>query len=278
MNRVLGWFSPSTSPTSHEAELGAPPPSPLKRPSGKLERSASTPPKAMSSPDSSNEAESNALGLSVDPLLNTPSEEVSPVNDSSSSLGRPTPKLKKQLSITSSRQRNTPTTQHTFLQRLSSFARRDKSNKANIQPTISPLTQQQHPADRNIHSYSEPVIQTIRASPEHMRGPSAVRDPDDAHKGSPLDHSLLGSPAGTPRLEQHTSPGRSGRSSTSPIPSHVNGDLPHTRKRLIVCCDGYVVYAIRMGFSGMAHRKHQDMARWDIPKSALAIFKCAETM
>ena len=195
---------------------------------------------------SSTDDESNALGLSVNSTSNMSLNDVSasPVNDSSSSLGRTTSIFKSQPRTPTAKP---PATKTTIRQRLSSFARRDKSR----QSTVSMPSQPRSPVDgkpNHPHSNSDPVIETIRASPEELRGPSAASDPvpgDDTRVGRPLDRNLLTSTASSPRPEHPKLPDlrrRSARSSTSPIPSHVNVDLPHTRKRLVVCCDGCVIH------------------------------------
>ena len=229
MNHVRGWFSPpNTPPAPREADLGPPPPR-----SGEPELSV-----PLVSPAAD---ESNVLGLSISSSPNTSTNDVSAVhvNDSSSSLGLSSPKLESQPRIVTPGESKPPSTKPTIRERLSTLARRSTFKS---KPPTSPIAQQESPAGgelNHLHTHSEPTIQAIRASPEDPTLTLA----DDTRKGRPLERHLLGSSASSPRPEHPKLPHlrkSPARSSTSPIPSHVNVDLPHTRKRLIVCCDGYV--------------------------------------
>ncbi|KAF9507073.1 hypothetical protein BS47DRAFT_1304445 [Hydnum rufescens UP504] len=87
---------------------------------------------------------------------------------------------------------------------------------------------------------TEPEINTIRASPEDIRGPSAVRHSSDDLEPYEIDPHRLHSPPASPGKSPHPDlpSRRSGRSSTSPIPSNVASVVPRVHKRIIICCDG----------------------------------------
>ena len=142
-----------------------------------------------------------------------------------------------------------------LLKRLT-VRRRGAPNRS--QPTTSgPST----PPRNNMQT--EPEINTIRASPEEMRGPSAARSSSDALGLYHVDTNKLHSPPASPGKPPHPDlpSRRSGRSSTSPIPSNVALPLPRVHKRIIICCDGCVArenIPMSLSLTGVIFRTWQD--------------------
>lgn len=257
MNRIRAWFTPpSTPPTSHE---GLPEPGASTPNSQASESSLSL--QAPSTMSSKTASASNALGLSVDPSNETNTlgvgDNAGPSASSSASKSKLSPKP-----TTASRQTKSPTLKPRLRDRLSSltstFRDTSKAGTSSKTPTrrSSAIEHTAPPLGSNgklahLHARSDPVIETIRASPEDIVGPSAARPPVDTRTPASAERGRLGRGENRDLLlssTAHSSPRAAGiaelqrphsaRSSTSPIPAYVNIDLPRTPKRLIVCCDG----------------------------------------
>lgn len=272
MNRLRGWLSPPGTPPASNEELGAPTSSTH---GSNSSLSLHVPSLSMTSLTS----ETNALGLTVDNptgtttnVTNNNSSSDGISNGSSSSLGRSASKLKSKLATSStSRQSKSPKTKPTLRQRITSLTRRDPNRRAfSVSESATGRTKPNEPTNNSgrpahLQIQSDPVIETARASPEDIEGPSTARgglnsspaplsEPELAGglggqqyrgrlgRGEDRNHLLSSSAKSSPRPEHPDLPkirrARSVRSSTSPIPAYVKLDHIHLPKRLIVCCDG----------------------------------------